>query len=315
MIRPKKHLGQHFLRDENIAQKIVGYLNPEYPLILEIGPGMGVLTKYILGRDAAHRVSGVDDAACRVSGVEEDAACRVSMIEDAACRVSTFDAWFMEVDRESVAYLKVAFPQISNRLILADFLTFDLNKFPPIFNSLSVENGDNADPLPKFTVIGNFPYNISTQILFKALEHRNRIPEVIGMFQKEVAERIASPPGNKTYGIISVLLQAFYHIDYLFTVSETVFYPPPKVKSAVIRLRRNQTMKLECDETLFVKLVKMAFNQRRKTLRNAIRPLLPVTQSGLPAPSQWLINCLDLRAEQLSVDDFVKLASEISTFA
>ncbi len=325
MIRPKKHLGQHFLRDENIAQKIVGYLNPEYPLILEIGPGMGVLTKYILGRDAAHRVSKVDDAAHRVSKVEnasqcipmvENASQCIPMVEeDAAGRVSTFDAWFMEVDRESVAYLNAAFPQISNRLILADFLTFDLNKFPPIFNALSVENGDTAESLPKFTVIGNFPYNISTQILFKALEYRDRIPEVIGMFQKEVAERIASPPGNKTYGIISVLLQAFYHIDYLFTVSETVFYPPPKVKSAVIRLRRNQTMKLDCDETLFVKLVKMAFNQRRKTLRNAIRPLLPVTPSGLQALSQGLINCLDLRAEQLSVDDFVKLASEISTFA
>ena len=315
MITPKKHLGQHFLRDENIAQKIVGYLNPEYPLILEIGPGMGVLTKYIFGRDAAQHIPMVDDAAHGVSGVENASQCIPMVEEDVARRVSTFDAWFMEVDRESVAYLNAAFPQISNRLILADFLTFDLNKFPPIFNALSVENGDTAESLPKFTVIGNFPYNISTQILFKALEYRDRIPEVIGMFQKEVAERIASPPGNKTYGIISVLLQAFYHIDYLFTVSETVFYPPPKVKSAVIRLRRNQTMKLDCDETLFVKLVKMAFNQRRKTLRNAIRPMLPVTLSGLPVLSQWLINCLDLRAEQLSVDDFVKLASEISTFA
>ena len=285
MIRPKKHLGQHFLRDENIAQKIVGYLNPEIPLVLEIGPGMGVLTKYILDR------------------------------RDALQCVSTVDPWFMEVDRESVEYLNATFPQIANRLILADFLTYDLKKFPLSHSSLSTKNGDTTEALPKFTVIGNFPYNISSQILFKALEHRDRIPEVIGMFQKEVAERIASPPGNKTYGIISVLLQAFYHIDYLFTVSETVFYPPPKVKSAVIRLRRNKTVKLDCDEALFVKLVKIAFNQRRKTLRNAIRQLLPATPSGSPTLSGWLTKCLDLRAEQLSVDDFVKLASEISTFA
>ena len=296
MIRPKKHLGQHFLRDENIAQKIVGYLNPEIPLVLEIGPGMGVLTKYILdcSRDALQCVSTATESRC----------------------VSTAtDPWFMEVDRESVEYLKATFPQISDRLIMADFLSYDLDKFPPSPGVLPLKTGDQPGALPKFTVIGNFPYNISSQILFKALAHRDRIPEVIGMFQKEVAERIASPPGNKTYGIISVLLQAFYHIDYLFTVNETVFYPPPKVKSAVIRLRRNTTMKLDCDESLFIKLVKMAFNQRRKTLRNAIRPLLPSTPSGSATPSGWLTGCLDLRAEQLSVDDFVKLALEISTFA
>jgi 16S rRNA (adenine1518-N6/adenine1519-N6)-dimethyltransferase len=269
MIRPKKHLGQHFLRDENIAQKIVGYLNPDYPLVLEVGPGMGVLTKYILDNP-------------------------------------TFDPWFMEVDREAVEYLNATFPGISNRLIQGDFLNYNLAEFPP--------SGETA---AKFTVIGNFPYNISSQILFTALANRDRIPEVVGMFQKEVAERIASPPGNKSYGIISVLLQAFYDIEYLFTVSETVFYPPPKVKSAVIRLRRNATAKLDCDEALFTRLVKTAFNQRRKTLRNAIRQMLPPasTPSGSWIPSGWLAKCLDLRAERLSVDDFVRLAAEISTFA
>ena len=273
MIQPKKRLGQHFLRDENIAQKIVGYLNPEIPLVLEVGPGMGVLTKYILDRSAG--------------------------------------AWFIEVDRDSVDYLRLKYPEISNRIISADFLSFDLNNFPPPADPVSPEHGNTPGNPAKFTIIGNFPYNISSQILFKALDYRDRVPEVIGMFQKEVAERLAAPPGSRTYGIISVLLQAFYHIDYLFTVSETVFYPPPKVKSAVIRLRRNATVKLDCDEAFFIKLVKMAFNQRRKTLRNAIRPLLPVQAT----PSEWMAHCLDLRAEQLSVDDFVKLALEISTFA
>jgi 16S rRNA (adenine1518-N6/adenine1519-N6)-dimethyltransferase len=284
MIRPKKHLGQHFLRDENIAQKIVGYLNPEFPLVLEVGPGMGVLTKYILDNPA-------------------------------------FDPWFMEVDREAVEYLNATFPGISGRLIHGDFLNYDLAGFPELPHTAPEETNEHAF-LPKFTVIGNFPYNISSQILFTALANRDRIPEVVGMFQKEVAERIASPPGSKSYGIISVLLQAFYDIEYLFTVSETVFYPPPKVKSAVIRLRRNATEKLDCDEVLFTRLVKTAFNQRRKTLRNAIRQMLPpatLTGSGTPSgsntPSGWLTKCLDLRAERLSVGDFVRLAAEISTFA
>jgi len=274
MIRPKKHLGQHFLRDENIAQKIVGYLNPAFPLVLEIGPGMGVLTKYIIGDPV-------------------------------------YDAYFMEVDRESVTYLNAHFPGISNRLIQADFLSFNLDNFPPASNSLSAVNTDKPQTMPKFTVIGNFPYNISSQILFKALENRERIPEVIGMFQKEVAERIAAPPGNKTYGIISVLLQAFYDIEYLFTVNESVFSPPPKVKSAVIHLRRNKTLKLACDEAFFIRLVKTAFNQRRKTLRNAIRPFLPpaYTLTG----SKTLTGYLEQRAERLSVDDFVNLALEIDS--
>ncbi|MCX6279139.1 MAG: 16S rRNA (adenine(1518)-N(6)/adenine(1519)-N(6))-dimethyltransferase RsmA [Bacteroidetes bacterium] len=270
MIHPKKRLGQHFLRDENIAQKIVGYLNPEYPLVLEIGPGMGSLTKYILANPS-------------------------------------LDPWFMEVDRESADYLKATFPSISNRIIIADFLKYDLGNFPET-SAISNITGETMPSLPKFTIIGNFPYNISSQILFKALENRDRIPEVIGMFQKEVAERIASPPGNKKYGIISVLLQAFYDIEYLFTVSETVFYPPPKVKSAVIRLRRNKTEKLDCEETLFIRVVKTAFNQRRKTLRNALRTITgshPLTASPV----------FDLRAEQLGVEDFVRLVREISTFA
>jgi 16S rRNA (adenine1518-N6/adenine1519-N6)-dimethyltransferase len=276
MIRPKKHLGQHFLRDENIAQKIVSYLNPAYPLVLEVGPGMGVLTKYILDNPS-------------------------------------FDPWFMEVDREAVDYLTATFPGISNRLITGDFLKYDFVSFPPVPETEATHH--DASPLPEFTVIGNFPYNISSQILFTALANRDRIPEVVGMFQKEVAERIASPPGNKSYGIISVLLQAFYDIDYLFTVSETVFYPPPKVKSAVIRLRRNSTQKLDCDEALFTRLVKTAFNQRRKTLRNSIRQMIPAAMSGSSSPSEWMVRQLDLRAERLSVDDFVKLAAEISTFA
>jgi 16S rRNA (adenine1518-N6/adenine1519-N6)-dimethyltransferase len=214
----------------------------------------------------------------------------------------------MEVDREAVEYLQTTFPGISDRLIHGDFLKYDFSGFPP------VETHCDAS-LPKFTVIGNFPYNISTQILFTALDNRDRIPEVVGMFQKEVAERIASPPGNKSYGIISVLLQAFYDIEYLFTVSETVFYPPPKVKSAVIRLRRNATMKLDCDEELFTRLVKTAFNQRRKTLRNAIRQLIPASLAEPSAQSEWMASLLDLRAERLSVDDFVRLARELATFA
>ena len=282
MVRPKKHLGQHFLRDENIAQKIVSYLNPEYPLVLEIGPGTGVLTKYILD-------------------------------------IPAFDPWFMEVDREAVDYLARTFPGISNRLITGDFLNYDIAGFPPVQIINPTENNVvephcNAalDSPPQFTVIGNFPYNISSQILFKTLANRDRIPEVVGMFQKEVAERIASPPGNKSYGIISVLLQAFYDIEYLFTVSETVFYPPPKVKSAVIRLRRNATEKLDCDEELFTRLVKTAFNQRRKTMRNALRQMLPASFLETVPRSEWIAEQLDLRAERLSVNDFVRLASEIS---
>lgn len=253
MVQPKKHLGQHFLRDENIARKIVGMMNPECGVVLEIGPGTGVLSKYLLENPG-------------------------------------IDPWFMDVDHESVDYLKAAYPQFADRFIHTDFLKTDLADFPPNHHL-------TVSPSHHFSIIGNFPYNISTQILFRVLEYRDRVPEVTGMFQKEVAERIAAPPGSKTYGILSVLLQAFYDIEYLFTVSESVFYPPPKVKSAVIRLRRNTTAKLDCDENLFFRVVKTAFNQRRKTLRNSLSSLGPVDLGEFAGQ----------RPEQLGVGDFVGL--------
>lgn len=246
MIRPKKHLGQHFLHDENIARKIIGYLPDQTINVLEIGPGTGILTKFLLQN-------------------------------------KNFNPFFLEIDNESVGFLLETFPDINDRLISADILDYDLSLIPS-----------------PFTMIGNFPYNISTQILFKVLEYRDLIPEVIGMFQKEVAERIASPPGSKKYGILSVLLQAYYKIEYLFTVSENVFYPPPKVQSGVIRLRRNNIEKLDCNEDLFFRVVKTAFNQRRKTLRNALKTL---KKSG----ADPVTSLLDKRAEQLSVADFVLL--------
>jgi len=250
---PKKRYGQHFLRDENTARKIVGLVNRNYPAILEIGPGTGVLSKYLL-------------------------------------QDPLLDPFFMEVDRESVDFLLNTYPSISSRLVFADFLEYDLSLFSP--------------GTPKFTIIGNFPYNISSQILFRVLEFRERIPEVIGMFQKEVAMRIAAPPGSKTYGILSVILRAFYDIEYLFTVNESVFYPRPKVKSAVIRLKRNSTLKLDCDEILFFHVVKTAFNQRRKTMRNSLKKLIP---PGTHSCSPLLIKLLTLRPEQLTVSDFVAI--------
>jgi 16S rRNA (adenine1518-N6/adenine1519-N6)-dimethyltransferase len=252
MVRPKKHLGQHFLNDENIARKIISCL-PEKPgNLLEVGPGTGILTKYILTD-------------------------------------KKYDAFFLEIDPESVHYLTIAYPGISDKLINADILNYDLSRIPS-----------------PFTMIGNFPYNISSQILFRVIEYRNIIPEVIGMFQKEVAERIASPPGSKKYGILSVLLQAYYNIEYLFTVSEKVFSPPPKVQSGIIRLRRNSVERLDCDEKLFFAVVKTAFNQRRKTLRNALKSLsVPDTVTTGPL--------LGKRAEQLAVADFVALTHAISS--
>jgi 16S rRNA (adenine1518-N6/adenine1519-N6)-dimethyltransferase len=255
-VRAKKHLGQHFLRDENIAQKIVESLvhTDRYKKVLEVGPGMGVLTKYLLQQ-------------------------------------TPFETSVIDIDRESIAFLKQHFPELEGRIIEADFLHMD---FRECFG------------LAPFAVIGNFPYNISSQILFKVLDHKNQVPEVVGMFQKEVAERIASPPGNKTYGILSVLLQAYYEIEYLFTVHENVFSPPPKVKSAVIRLTRNSVQSLDCDEVLFKKVVKAGFNQRRKTLRNALKQLITERNSD---PST--IPFLDKRAEQLSVQNFVELTRQI----
>ena len=250
-VKAKKKLGQHFLKDQNIARKIVsGLMAENVNTVLEIGPGMGVLTRYLLDNQA-------------------------------------YTTYVVEIDSESVEYLKSNFPELGNRIIADDFLKLELSK---LFNN-------------PFAVIGNFPYNISSQIFFKILEHKDQIPEVVGMIQKEVAERIAAPPGSKTYGIMSVLLQAFYHIELLFKVSENVFVPPPKVKSAVIRLKRNSTKTLECDEQLFYTVVKTAFNQRRKTLHNSLKKLILN-----PQPNE----ILQKRPEQLSVDQFVALTSWIA---
>lgn len=256
-VRAKKHLGQHFLKDERTAERIVNAYfekcgeDDEYALI-EVGPGMGVLTKYILEK-----------------------------------KRKSFYA--LDLDAESVEFLKKNFAEYKDQFLFADFLQSDLRKIA----------GE------KFNVIGNFPYNISSQIMFRVLEYRNSVRCVVGMFQKEVAQRIASPPGSKDYGILSVLLQAFYKIEYLFTVNPGVFQPPPKVKSGVIRLTRNTVEKLECDEKMFFSVVKTAFNQRRKTLRNALRPLTgdKVIESPL----------LDKRAEQLGVQEFVVLTNLLSS--
>ncbi|HPJ63807.1 16S rRNA (adenine(1518)-N(6)/adenine(1519)-N(6))-dimethyltransferase RsmA [Lentimicrobium sp.] len=250
-VRAKKHLGQHFLKDENIARKITDSLSLPCDALLEIGPGTGVLTKYLL-----------------------------------ELPVNKFLA--IDVDRDAVPYLKKTFPEAADNFIEGDFLRIQVDQ---LFEG-------------PFSVIGNFPYNISSQILFRVLDYRNQIPEVVGMFQKEVAERIAAPPGSKTYGIISVLLQAWYDIEYLFTVSEHVFHPPPKVKSAVIRLRRNQVNALGCDEKLFVNVVKTAFNQRRKTLKNGLK-------SFKFAPDERLDQLFTKRAEQLGIEEFIYIAGRV----
>ena len=248
MVKPKKFLGQHFLKNERRAEQIADAVTGDYPAVLEIGPGMGVLTKYLLERPLKLKV--------------------------------------VEIDRESVAYLKQHYPELE--IIEGDFLRIDLKQ---VFSE-------------EFTVAGNFPYNISSQIFFKVLEHRQQVKEVVGMIQKEVADRIASPPGNKTYGILSVLLQAFYHVEYLFTVKPGEFFPPPKVNSAVVRFKRNNTTRLPCDEQLFFKIVKQGFQMRRKTLRNALKPL------NLPS-DEIISTYLDKRAEQLSVDDFIKITARV----
>jgi 16S rRNA (adenine1518-N6/adenine1519-N6)-dimethyltransferase len=252
MVRPKKHLGQHFLKDQNIASKIADALtgHGDYENVLEVGPGTGVLTQFLLQKE--------------------------------------YTVHAVEMDTESVVYLKENYVQLTDNLIEGDFLKLDFEAITP-------------GPL---CVIGNFPYNISSQIFFKVLENRNKVPECIGMIQKEVADRIAANPGTKTYGILSVLLQAYYDIDYLFKVPPCVFHPPPKVDSAVIRLRRNEVEKLDCDEQLFIKVVKAAFNQRRKTLRNALKTFTFAT-----APDEHL---LTLRAERLSVEDFVHITKCIT---
>ena len=252
-VRAKKALGQHFLTDQSIAMKIVDSLGrSEVRDVLEIGPGMGVLTQYLLKRD-------------------------------------DIDLKLVELDGESVEYLLTHFQGMQGKLYQADYLRLDIHT---LFQD-------------KYRVIGNFPYNISSQIFFKILEDKDRVPEVVCMIQKEVAERIAEKPGSKTYGILSVLLQAWYDIDYIVSVGSGAFCPPPKVQSAVIRLRRNSRSSLGCDEKLFKTVVKTAFNQRRKTLRNALKPLLgDSVDSSNPV--------FDLRAERLSVEDFVSLTNLLS---
>ncbi len=252
-VRPKKALGQHFLTDQGIAQAIVAALRHRGS-VLEVGPGTGVLTQYLLR--------------------EKDLQLKV-----------------VEIDPESVRWLLEHYPALAPSLYEADFLRMDLTRLFP----------------GEFAVIGNFPYNISSQIFFKILEVRDHVPEVVCMIQKEVAERLAEGPGSKTYGILSVLLQAWYDIEYLFTVGEGSFVPPPKVKSAVIRLTRNGRTSLGCDETLFKTVVKTTFNQRRKTIRNSLKPVM----ASLPQLPSY-IPYLDARPEQLSVEEFVALTKALS---
>jgi 16S rRNA (adenine1518-N6/adenine1519-N6)-dimethyltransferase len=253
-VRAKKNLGQHFLKFKTIAQNIVESLQADnVNKVLEIGPGMGVLTQFLLQN-------------------------------------KSYETSVVEIDRESVEYLNQHFPELKNRIISDDFLKLNLNNY-------------FTEP---FSIIGNFPYNISSQIFFKVLEYHNQIPEVVGMLQKEVAERLAAPPGSKTYGILSVFLQAYYDIEYLFTVNEDVFSPPPKVKSGVIRLTRNNTEKLNCDEKLFKRVVKMAFNQRRKTMRNSLGSM--IHNNELKANPIF-----NMRPEQMGVAEFemiVRLIAE-----
>ncbi len=251
-VRAKKALGQHFLTDQKIARSIVDALTVPGD-VLEIGPGMGVLTQYLLGR-------------------------------------SEIALKLVEIDGESVDYLRSHFPDMQGRLMQEDFLKMDLQKVFP----------------GRFGIIGNFPYNISSQIFFKILDHKDCVPEVVCMIQKEVAERIAEKPGTKTYGILSVLLQAWYDIEYLFTVGPGAFAPPPKVHSAVIRLRRNERQALGCDEALFKTVVKTAFGQRRKTLRNSLRSL--ARTKGVADEAAFFADAVfDLRPERLSVADFISL--------
>lgn len=251
-VTPKKHLGQHFLIDLTIAEDIAKALtlHGEYKKVLEIGPGTGALTQFLL-------------------------------------KNGDFVTEVAEIDRESIEYLKHHYPDL--KIHDEDFLRMDFKKF-------------GSEPI---AVAGNFPYNISSQILFKVLDERDQVPELVGMFQKEVAERVAEGPGSKTYSILSVLLQAYYDIEYLFTVPEHVFNPPPKVKSGVIRMKRNNVTSLPCDEKLFKTIVKATFNQRRKTVRNGIKPLLK---------GQVLeMDLLQKRPEQLSVEEFIALTNAVQS--
>ena len=253
LVKPKKFLGQHFLKDLQVAKDIADTIDicPDIP-VLEVGPGMGVLTQYLIPKNRPLKV--------------------------------------VELDFESVAYLKENFAELGENIIEKDFLKMDLNS---LFDGKS------------FVLTGNYPYNISSQIFFKMLDNKEIIPCCTGMIQKEVAERIASKPGNKTYGILSVMIQAWYNVEYLFTVHEHVFNPPPKVKSAVIRMTRNETQELGCNEKLFKQIVKTTFNQRRKTLRNSISPIL---DKANPLSADPIFN---KRPEQLSVEDFIELTNRV----
>ena len=291
-VRAKKALGQHFLTDQNIAKSIVAALQlpaaggkavasegkvnaevasvpsiqltteqPASMKVLEIGPGMGVLSQYLLQRQDV-------------------------------------DLRMIEIDDESVEYLESHFPQAHGRVIFGDFLKLDIDELFP----------------EEFYVIGNFPYNISSQIFFRIIDYRNRIPQTVCMIQKEVAERIAEKPGSKTYGILSVLLQAWYDIEYLFTVGSGAFAPPPKVQSAVIRLTRNRRTSLGCDENAFKNIVKTAFGQRRKTLRNSLKPIIAAkaTKEGWDTEALTSFTSapvFELRPERLSVEDFIGLTN------
>lgn len=252
-VKPKKFLGQHFLKDLQVAQDIANTVDacPELP-ILEVGPGMGVLTQFLMTKERPLKV--------------------------------------VELDFESVAYLHENFPALGNNIIEQDFLKMDLAQ---LFEG------------KPFVLTGNYPYNISSQIFFKMLDYKDLIPCCTGMIQKEVAERMAAGPGSKTYGILSVLIQAWYRVEYLFTVHEHVFNPPPKVKSAVIRMTRNETQELGCNEKLFKQIVKTTFNQRRKTLRNSISPILDKTNLLMADP------IFNKRPEQLSVQEFIDLTNRV----
>jgi 16S rRNA (adenine1518-N6/adenine1519-N6)-dimethyltransferase len=251
-VKAKKHLGQHFLKDESIAKDIAGTLNlVGYNDVLEIGPGMGVLTKYLLEKE--------------------------------------INTYVIEIDTESVTYLGENYPKLKDKIISKDFLKYNINE---VFDGR------------QFAIIGNFPYNISTQIVFRCLEMRSQVPEFAGMFQKEVAERICEKKGTKAYGILSVLVQAFYDAEYLFTVDENVFIPPPKVKSGVLRLRRKENYSLPCGEKLFFTVVKTAFQQRRKTLRNSLKTL---NLSDTLREDE----VFNLRPEQLNVAQFIELTQKI----
>lgn len=268
LVKPKKFLGQHFLTDLGIARDIADTVDacPDIP-VLEVGPGMGVMTQYLVQKPRTVKV--------------------------------------VEIDYESVSFLREKFPSLEENIIEDDFLKMHLEN---VFQGQS------------FVLTGNYPYNISSQIFFKMLDYKDLIPCCTGMIQKEVAERIAAAPGNKSYGILSVLIQAWYSVEYLFTVHEHVFNPPPKVKSAVIRMTRNSTTSLGCDEQLFKRLVKTTFNQRRKTLRNNIRPLLgeldtQCAKEGFPIPDHSTLlqdPIFNQRPEQLSVQQFIELTNHVS---